>query len=297
MASAFNRIAAVPAQLGIPLAQGRAVGANHGNHTVLHTMPSTSSRKLMLERKIEEQASIDRVVAKNKGHTCTDDQLRVIGKVDGVPDARQNGEFEIALQSTHAVDALDPIRNGFKQNVGVTRYCVNATAAQSVNRWLMAGDIEKGPQTEIGVQGDAVGDNLAYRQQKLVAEFFFFDTFYRFAGRQDEADARGDGRAQVGLGLKLIAIVQGDFAEPLDFAEVVRDRVGQLVRLTDYGPFLRVAELPLPPLAAQIGDVLNNAWFLIVGFLDKERVVLNAFGRNLVVVLRQRRLKAQDRAT
>src|SRR5262245_29634617 len=143
MASAFNRIAAVPAQLGIPLAPGPCCGRKARQpHGAAHDA-FDSSRKLMLERKIEEQASIDRVVAKNKGHTCTDDQLRVIGKVDGVPDARQNGEFEIALQSTHAVDALDPIRNGFKQNVGVTRYCVNATAAQSVDRWLMAATSKK----------------------------------------------------------------------------------------------------------------------------------------------------------
>jgi hypothetical protein len=63
--------------------------------------------------------------------------------------------------------------------------------------------------------------------------------------------------------------------------------------LAEERPFLREKELPLfiifswkyVELMPNVENVLNDAGFLIIGFLDEERIVLNALGRSLVSFL------------
>jgi hypothetical protein len=77
----------------------------------------------------------------------------------------------------------------------------------------------------------------------------------------------------------------------------IRDGVGKLVRLTEQRPFLREHELPLAvvwadqlvDIAADVEDMLHDARFLIVGLLDQEGIVLNAFGGRLGPFLREER--------
>src|SRR5262249_43814054 len=69
------------------------------------------------------------------------------------------------------------------------------------------------------------------------------------------------------------------------FRKEVRNRVGELVCLTEDRPFLSKTRGDLTRAVSeinwQIEYVLHHSWLLIVRLFDEERVILNPFGERL----------------
>jgi hypothetical protein len=83
----------------------------------------------------------------------------------------------------------------------------------------VVGNVEDGAQPRIAIERHPVGDDLADGEQQFIA-LGFLPGLERAAGRdligrrQHQGDARRDRRRCVGLGVGLVAIVEGNVATP-----------------------------------------------------------------------------------
>jgi hypothetical protein len=133
------------------------------------------------------------------------------------------------------------------------------------------------------MQRPAVADDLAEGKIELITHYTGAEAFIAIAGRKHKRQTwRKRWRIFVFHDC-LQPVVEPHVFHPLVvFRKDVRNRVRELVRLTEYRPFLSKTRgdftRAVGEIDWQVDYVLNDARLLIVRFFDEKRVVLNPFG-------------------
>src|SRR4030095_13884527 len=136
------------------------------------------------------------------------------------------------------------------------------------------------------MQSPAVADDFAEGKVELITHYVSTETLVLIASRKNERETRSERRGVFVFHECLKPVVKPYvFNAFVVFCEDVRNRVRELVSLTENRPFLSKTwgdfTRAIGEIYWQIEYVLHHPRLLIVGFFYEERVILDAFGQRL----------------
>ena len=246
----------------------------------------------MLDGQVQEDAVIRRIAGQADGRGDTGDNLRAIGKVERLAQARGNDGGKLALQTAAGCRGFIPFADPLEHEVQIARCCVDDTGAEvempQVAVFRRSRPRQKG-RAGVEMNKGLFPQRGAEREIDLIAQRVFAEAAVGIAGGQDETEARREGAQRVLVEEHLVAVIEHHVAEAVFVQSAAADKgvrqgVTELMFLAEDRPFLREAKLPNPEIrsgqlfhAVEAGeDVLHDAGFLIVRFLDQKRIVENA---------------------
>src|SRR5262245_20228999 len=144
--------------------------------------------------------------------------------------------------------------------------------------------VRKHRHSRVKMQSPAVADDLAEWKIEFITDHAGTEALVAIAGRKHKRDTRCERWRIFAFHKCLQTVVEPHVFHAVSvFRKDVRNRVRELVRLTENRPFLSKTRGDLAravgEIDRQVEYVLHNAWFLIVRFFDEERVVLDPFSQ------------------